>query len=88
MLMPDPSITRDILRAALDKAAEAGDMAAFERVISAMGGLATTADQQDHPHDPTAAVVAARPPRSFTYGDEAKTAIRAVTAKRAGGNRG
>jgi hypothetical protein len=80
--MPDPTITRDILRAALDKAAEAGDMEAFERVISAMRGLATAADQQDHKRDATAAVVAARPPRSFTYGDGAKTAIRAVTPKR------
>jgi hypothetical protein len=86
--MTDPTITRDILLAALDKAAEAGDMAAFERVISAMGGLATADDQQAHQHDATAAVVAARPPRTFTYGNAAKTAIRAVTAKRAGGNRG
>lgn len=85
--MTDPSIARDILSAALDKAADRGDIAAFERIITAMGGLATEASQQPGHPDATAAIVAARPPRTFAYGDEAKNAIRAVTAKRAGGNR-
>lgn len=85
--MSDPAVTRDLLRAALDRAAEAGDMAAFERVLTAMTGLAAEAGQQAGQHDATTAIVAARPPRTFTYGDAAKDAIRAVTAKRAGGNR-
>lgn len=89
--MHDPTITRDVLRAALDKAADAGDMEAFERVITAMGGLtAAVGDQpgQDRDLKATMALVADRPMHTFDYGDDAKTAIRAVTPKRAGGNRG
>jgi hypothetical protein len=85
--MADAALTRDILAAALDRAADKGDLAAFERIITAMGGLATEASHQPGHSDATAAIVAPRPPRTFTYGDGAKTAIRAVTAKRAGGGR-
>lgn len=88
--MTDPAITRDVLRAALDKAADAGDMEAFERVITAMGGLTTAVDQQpgqDRDLKATMALVAARPMRTFDYGDDAKTAIRAVTPKKMGGSR-
>lgn len=88
--MSDPTITRDILQAALDKAADRGDMAAFEHILGAMAGLATEVGQQpgqDRDLKATTALVAARPPRTFTYGDNTKAAIRAVTPKKMGGNR-
>lgn len=88
--MTDPSITRDILQAALDKAADKGDMAAFERIMNAMAGIATEIGQQpDQNRDlkTTEALVAARPMRTFTYGDNTKAAIRAITPKKMGGNR-
>jgi hypothetical protein len=37
--MADPRITRDILRGALNKHGDNGDMESFERVLSAMDGL-------------------------------------------------
>lgn len=89
--MPDPTITRDILRGALNKHADNGDMDRFEQVLNAMNGLATAVDQQAPPADrdlkATMALVAARPMRGYDYSDTTKTAIRAVTPKRMGGNR-
>ena len=37
--MADPTITRDILRGALNKHGDSGDTESFERVLNAMGGL-------------------------------------------------
>jgi hypothetical protein len=37
--MADPRITRDILRGALNKHGDNGDMESFERVLAAMGGI-------------------------------------------------
>lgn len=39
--MADPRITRDILRGALNKHGDNGDMESFERVLTAMTGLET-----------------------------------------------
>jgi hypothetical protein len=89
--MPNPTITRDILREALNKHADNGDMDRFERVLNAMDGLATTIEHQTPPTDrdlkATMALVAARPMRGFTYSHPTQAAIRAVTPKRMGGNR-